>query len=49
MKDKFSLGLDFGTESVRAVLVRVADGEIVATSVSRYADGVIDDYLPDEY
>ncbi len=46
MKDKFSLGLDFGTESVRAVLVRVADGEIVATSVSRYADGVIDDYLP---
>ncbi|HPL69128.1 MAG TPA: ribulokinase [Brevefilum sp.] len=46
MKDKYSLGLDFGTESVRAVLARVVDGEIVASSVSRYADGVIDDYLP---
>jgi len=44
---KFSIGIDFGTESARAVLVRVEDGEEVASAVHRYADGVIDERLPD--
>jgi L-ribulokinase len=42
----FTLGLDFGTESARAVLVDVATGECVATAVHAYADGVIDAALP---
>jgi L-ribulokinase len=46
LEKKYSLGLDFGTESVRAVLVRVDNGVIVATAVSEYADGVIDKFLP---
>ncbi|MEA1965160.1 MAG: ribulokinase [Candidatus Aerophobetes bacterium] len=43
---KYSIGIDFGTESARAVLVRVEDGEEVATSVYQYPDGVIDEVLP---
>lgn len=43
---KYALGLDYGTESVRAVLVDVADGAVVATAVESYADGVIDRQLP---
>jgi L-ribulokinase len=43
---KFSIGIDFGTESARAVLVRVEDGEEVASAVHRYKDGVIDERLP---
>lgn len=43
---KYSLGLDFGTESARAVLVEVAGGAVVATSVSPYPNGVIDAALP---
>ena len=44
--NKFSLGLDFGTESARAVLVNVATGETAAKAVHPYADGVIDRTLP---
>lgn len=43
---KFALGLDFGTESGRAIVVNVATGEIVGSAVQRYADGVIDEHLP---
>lgn len=47
MKDrKYAIGVDFGTESGRAVLVDVADGGEVATEVYKYANGVIDDHLP---
>ncbi|HID87442.1 MAG TPA: ribulokinase, partial [Anaerolineae bacterium] len=43
---KYTVGIDFGTESGRAVLVDVATGEEVATYVHPYADGVIDEVLP---
>ena len=43
---KFTIGVDFGTESGRAVLVEVATGKEVATSVYPYQNGVIDEKLP---
>jgi L-ribulokinase len=42
----YCLGLDFGTESVRAVLVDARSGATMATAVDRYADGVIEHALP---
>ena len=45
-KDKFVLGIDYGTESGRAVVVRVKDGALVASAVVPYPDGVIDERLP---
>ncbi len=44
---KLALGLDFGTESGRAVLVDVHTGEEVASEVHAYQDGVLDQALPD--
>ena len=43
---RYALGIDFGTESGRAVLVDVADGREVATAVSKYTHGVITERLP---
>lgn len=43
---KYAIGIDFGTESGRVVLVDVADGHEVAQAVHRYANGVIDERLP---
>ena len=43
---KYSVGVDFGTESGRAVLVDVSDGSEVATSVYAYQNSVIDERLP---
>jgi L-ribulokinase len=43
---KYSIGVDFGTQSGRAVLVEVDTGKEVATAVTPYRDGVIDEYLP---
>ena len=42
----YAIGVDFGTESGRAVLVDVANGRQVATAVSPYRNGVIDERLP---
>lgn len=46
-KTKYVIGLDFGTESGRVVIIDLADGREVASAVSTYANGVIDDTLPD--
>jgi len=43
---KFAIGLDFGTESGRALVVDVATGREVGSAAFRYADGVIDERLP---
>jgi L-ribulokinase len=43
---KYSIGVDFGTESGRAVLVDVANGNEIATAVYPYSHGVIDEKLP---
>ena len=42
----YAIGVDFGTESGRAVLVNVSNGSEVATAVYKYANGVIDAKLP---
>jgi L-ribulokinase len=46
MGGRYTVGVDFGTESGRAVLVDVADGTELATAVHEYANGAIDQYLP---
>jgi L-ribulokinase len=43
---KYTIGIDFGTESARAVLVDLADGREIAEAVHPYADGVIDERIP---
>ncbi len=47
MKNKYAIGLDYGTQSGRAVLVDIATGSIVAQAVKAYTHGVMDEYLPD--
>jgi L-ribulokinase len=42
----FVVGVDFGTLSARALVVRVSDGAEVGTAVSEYAHGVIERELP---
>ena len=42
----YTIGIDFGTESGRALLVDARDGREVATAVHAYANGVIDEHLP---
>ena len=42
----YTIGIDFGTLSGRALLVDASDGREVATAVHDYADGVIDRHLP---
>src|SRR6266852_3667220 len=45
--DAFVVGVDFGTLSARALVVRVSDGAEAGTAVSEYAHGVIDRSLGD--
>ena len=42
----YVVGVDFGTESGRAVVIDAADGRELGSSVYRYANGVIDAQLP---
>lgn len=46
MSRKYVIGLDYGTESGRALLVAADTGEELATAVMNYGDGVIDQTLP---
>ncbi|HEY3344297.1 MAG TPA: ribulokinase [Anaerolineaceae bacterium] len=43
---KYAVGVDFGTESGRAVLVDISNGQEIATAVYQYSHGVIDEHLP---
>ena len=45
-RPRYTIGVDFGTESGRAVLVDVADGREVGIEVEPYRNGVIDARLP---
>lgn len=45
---KYAIGIDYGTESGRAVLVSLADGKEIADHVTEYPHGVMDEMLPDE-
>lgn len=47
MSKKYSLGVDFGTLSGRALLVDLQTGEEVACAVKDYTHGVMDETLPD--
>lgn len=47
MGKKYTIGVDFGTQSGRAVLVEVDTGREVAAAVKEYPHGVMDEYLPD--
>jgi L-ribulokinase len=46
MGKKFAIGIDFGTQSGRAVVVDLSDGTEVADHVTPYPHGVIDRTLP---
>src|ERR1039458_776016 len=44
--DRYVLGVDFGTLSGRALVVRVSDGAELGSAVHAYSHGVIDEKLP---
>ncbi len=46
MAKRYALGIDYGTESGRALLVDVENGEEIATHVYPYKNGVLDETLP---
>ena len=45
--DKYVIGVDYGTLSGRALLVRVSDGKELASSVLEYPHAVLESVLPD--
>ncbi len=47
--EKYTIGIDFGTLSGRAVLLRASDGCEIASAVYQYPHGVMDDYLVSPY
>ncbi len=47
MSEKYSIGLDFGTLSARAVLAEVKTGRVAARSAKAYEHGVMEKALPD--
>lgn len=46
MTEKYAIGVDYGTLSGRALLVRVSDGAELASAVYEYPHAVIEDRLP---
>lgn len=47
MGKKYAIGVDYGTQSGRAVLVSLEDGTELAEHVTPYSNGVIDKRLPE--
>lgn len=43
---KYTIGVDFGTLSGRSVLVSVENGDVIASDVLDYENGVIEDTIP---
>ena len=46
MSEKYVIGIDFGTLSGRALVVRGSDGEEIGSAVHEYRHGVIEEALP---
>lgn len=46
MYGKYSIGVDYGTLSARAVIINLENGDVVASTVKDYPDAVITDCLP---
>ncbi|MEF2277395.1 ribulokinase [Deinococcus sp. YIM 134068] len=46
MAERYAVGVDFGSESGRAVVVRVSDGAVMGEGVTPYAHVVMDHALP---
>ncbi|WP_343210257.1 ribulokinase [Anaerolentibacter hominis] len=47
MGKKYSIGVDYGTLSGRAVLVDVSNGEVIAQATKEYTHGAMEEFLPD--
>jgi L-ribulokinase len=45
--ERYTIGIDFGTESARTVLVDVDDGRELGVEIFDYRNGVIDEHLPE--
>lgn len=43
---RYTVGVDFGSESGRVVVVDVSNGREAATAISEYSNGVISEHLP---
>ncbi|MDK2992302.1 MAG: L-ribulokinase, partial [Clostridiales bacterium] len=43
---KYTIGIDYGTESARALLLNLDTAEEVATTAMNYPHGVMDERLP---
>ncbi|WP_174734437.1 ribulokinase [Mesobacillus harenae] len=48
MDSKYAIGIDYGTESGRVLVVNVATGKEVATHVTEYSNHVISEQLPNQ-
>ncbi|NQX69837.1 ribulokinase [Paenibacillus alba] len=46
MKQRYAIGIDYGTESGRAVVIDVDNGDELAVHVTHYPHGVIEERLP---
>ena len=44
-EEQYVIGIDFGTLSGRALVVRTSDGAELGTAVASYSNGVMDDEL----
>ena len=43
---KYAIGIDYGTLSVRALLVDIETGKEVAASIYEYPHGVMEEHIP---